>query len=156
MDYIQSESPDGCIFCSKFSESKDRENFILYRGDSGFVMLNIYPYNNGHIMIAPIRHIGDITLLEKKEICEMMCLVQKCVAILSLVYKPGGFNIGMNLGTVAGAGIADHLHIHIVPRWQGDTNFMPVLADTKVMPQCLKNTYECLFGHFSSINNLNK
>jgi ATP adenylyltransferase len=148
MEYIQAEPFSGCLFCQKYSEKKDEENYILFRSSLCFVMLNLYPYNTGHLMVAPVRHVGDITFLFKKEIIDIMDLVQKGVEALKKVYNPEGFNIGLNLGVVAGAGITDHLHIHIVPRWQGDTNFMPVLTDTKVIPQYLHKTYKALLPLF--------
>lgn len=156
IQYLTGEPLPGCLFCQKFSEDNDAKNFILYRGTYGFVMLNIYPYNNGHLMVAPIRHISNITVLREKELGHLMGLVQKGVKVLTAAYQPEGFNIGVNLGAVAGAGIADHLHIHIVPRWQGDTNFMPVLSDTKVMPAYLHKTYDSLLPLFSGITDLQK
>ena len=151
MEYIESESLPGCLFCQKFSENKDIQNYILYRSNSGFLILNIFPYNNGHLMVAPVKHVADITLLNQKEIVDLMRLVQKGVKALTRAYKPDGFNIGLNLGAVAGAGVKDHLHFHIVPRWQGDTNFMPVISDTKIMPQYLHKTYEILLPFFSDV-----
>ncbi len=157
MEYIQGKHLSECLFCQKFSEKDDNTNYILYRGNLGFIILNTYPYNNGHLMVAPIRHIADITLLNEKELCKLMNLVQKGVEGLKEVYNPAGFNIGLNLGEAAGAGITDHLHIHIVPRWQGDTNFMPALCDTRVMPQYLRVTYNALLPFFQKlkINNRN-
>ena len=148
MEYIEAGPQSVCMFCQKFSENRDQENHILYRSDLGFILLNLYPYNNGHLMVAPVRHVGDITRLNKNENMVLMDLVQKGVSVLNKAFKPDGFNIGLNLGAVAGAGITDHLHIHIVPRWQGDTNFMPVLSETKVMPQYLHKTYEILLPLF--------
>ena len=148
MEYIQSEPSSECLFCQKYSEKKDPENYVLYRNELGFILLNLYPYNNGHLMVAPVRHIGDITDLNDKENTHLMNLVQKGVKALTGAYNPQGFNIGLNLGVVAGAGITDHIHIHIVPRWQGDTNFMPMLSETKVMPQYLQKTYKDLLPYF--------
>ena len=148
MEYIQSDPISGCLFCQKHSENSDKQNYILFRSSLCFAILNLYPYNTGHLMVAPVRHVADITNLSKEEMIDIMELVQKGVGALRHVYKPEGFNIGLNLGIVAGAGITDHLHIHIVPRWQGDTNFMPVLADTKIMPQHLQKTYEVLLPLF--------
>lgn len=149
MEYIRSEPLSGCLFCQKYSEKKDEKNYILFRSSLSFLMLNLYPYNTGHLMAAPVRHVGDITSLFKKEIIDIMDLVQRGVRALTKAYKPEGFNVGLNLGVVAGAGITDHLHIHIVPRWQGDTNFMPVLADTKVIPQHLHKIYKALLPLFA-------
>lgn len=148
MEYIQAEPFSGCLFCHKHSDNRDEKNYVLFRTKLCFVILNLYPYNIGHLMVAPVRHVGDITHLSKKEICDMMDSVRKGVIALTEVYKPEGFNIGLNLGVVAGAGITDHLHIHVVPRWQGDTNFMPVLTNTKVIPQYLHKTYKALFPLF--------
>lgn len=133
--------PQGCIFCTKPSEQRDVENHILYRGERCFVMLNLYPYNNGHLMIAPYKHLGSIENLEAQDLAEMMALVQRMLRVFRAAMKPDGFNMGINQGKVAGAGFADHVHYHIVPRWDGDTNFMPVLADIKVMPEHLDRVY---------------
>ena len=146
--YVVNPEGEGCIFCMKPAEQKDDENFLLYRGKKVFVLMNIYPYNNGHLMVAPYRHTGDINELESDELLEMMEVVQKCIRILKEKMHPDGFNIGINLGRVAGAGFEDHIHIHIVPRWNGDTNFMPVLADTKVIPISLQEAYNLLKDGF--------
>jgi ATP adenylyltransferase len=144
MEYVTGDDKPGCIFCYKPEEDRDRENMILKRGKLGFIMLNLYPYNNGHLMIAPYRHVGDLSDLTDDEMLDMMRLVKLGKETLTEAFGPDGFNIGINLGHVAGAGIADHVHIHIVPRWNGDTNFMPVIADIKVMPQALGKTYQVL------------
>ena len=144
MDYIVEKKKKGCIFCKKPKEGKDKENLILYQGDYAFIIMNKFPYNNGHLMVAPYRHVGGICDLTDAEMLAMMKLVRLGVEVLSAAMDPDGFNIGINLGKVAGAGIADHIHVHVVPRWHGDTNFMPVVADTKVMPQALQATYEQL------------
>ncbi len=137
---------DGCIFCTipEQGSEHDRENLLLLRGEHAFVILNRYPYNSGHLMIVPYRHLRDVTLLTPAESAEIMALLQRMVSALTAVYRPEGFNTGMNLGSVAGAGIADHLHMHIVPRWAGDTNFMPVVGQTKVLPEALEQTWERL------------
>jgi len=140
MAYIEMKSPPGCIFCNKPAENRDEENLILYRGETAFVLLNLFPYNNGHLMVAPYRHIASLSDLEDTEHLEMMRLTARCTEWLKAAFGPDGFNIGINLGRVAGAGIEDHLHIHVVPRWNGDTNFMPVVGDTKVLPDSLQNT----------------
>jgi ATP adenylyltransferase len=140
MAYIGVPSPDGCIFCDKPREESDAGNWILCRGRLAFVILNAFPYNNGHLMVAPFRHTADIESLTPEEQAEIFRLTQLCVSLLREAFRPEGFNIGMNLGKVAGAGVADHLHMHIVPRWNGDTNFMPVIADTRVLPDSLDNT----------------
>ena len=139
----------GCIFCVKPQEDRDEENLILYRGERCFVLMNLFPYNNGHLMIAPYAHVPDIERLDAETLTEMMLTAQKSLAALRAAMRPDGFNMGINQGTVAGAGIADHVHFHVVPRWNGDTNFMPVLADTKVMPDYLRNTYRQLKPHFA-------
>jgi len=138
----------GCIFCDKLREERDRENLILARGQRAFVLLNLYPYNSGHLMVAPYVHNGDLVNLEPAVIADVWSLSQRAVAALSAEYQPHGYNLGMNLGRVAGAGIPDHLHLHVVPRWNGDTNFMPVTAETKVLPESLDQTYQRLRRHF--------
>lgn len=139
----------GCIFCVKPQEDRDEENLILYRGARCFVLMNLFPYNNGHLMIAPYAHVPDIEHLDAETLTELMLTAQKSLAALRAALHPDGFNMGINQGASAGAGIADHVHFHIVPRWTGDTNFMPVLADTKVMPDYLRNTYRQLKPYFS-------
>ena len=144
--YIQMERPEGCILCEKPKENKDVQNYILFRGDKNFVILNSYPYNPGHLMVSPYRHVANLEELTKDERQEHFELVSRSIKVLRRVFEPGGFNIGINMGKVAGAGIDDHFHTHIVPRWQGDTNFMPVLADVKVLPEALADTYKKLKG----------
>lgn len=144
IEYIRSEKPKGCILCDKPKQKKDTENYILFHGKLNFVMLNAYPYNPGHLLIAPYRHIGSLTELNEAERNEHFALVSRSIEVLKKTYNPAGYNIGSNLGKVAGAGIDDHFHSHVVPRWQGDTNFIPVLADTRVIPQALKDTYQDL------------
>jgi len=141
MQYIMSEKPEGCIFCDKAAEARDAENLILLRGRSCFVMMNRYPYNNGHLMIAPYVHVDSPTRLPPEAQQEMMALVNICVEVLQEAMSPHGFNVGMNLGASAGAGIKDHIHMHVVPRWVGDTNFMPVLAETHVIVEALEQSY---------------
>jgi ATP adenylyltransferase len=146
MEYIDSarEGEGGCIFCDLPAEGDDEKNYILARSEKAFAVLNKFPYNSGHLMIAPFRHVGDVEELEDEEALAMHELLQKSLKALTEAMKPDGFNIGMNLGRVAGAGIPDHLHWHVVPRWSGDTNFMPVIAETKVLPELLSDTYEKL------------
>jgi len=136
----------GCIFCAKpaAGPAHDRANLLLWRGEQAFVILNLYPYNSAHLMVVPYRHLHDVTRLTAAECAEIMALLQRMVAALTAEYGPQGFNAGMNLGEVAGAGIADHLHLHVVPRWAGDTNFMPVVSQTKVLPEALAQTYDRL------------
>jgi ATP adenylyltransferase len=148
MEYILSPKPDGCIFCDKPEQDTDRENFILYRGKTCFVIMNYYPYNNGHLMIVPYRHLGNFEDLNPQEHAEMMALLSTSTKIIKKLMNPEGLNIGMNLGKTAGAGIDDHLHFHIVPRWNGDTNFMPVVGHTKVLAQGLHETYDLLKPHY--------
>ncbi len=140
IEYLTKEREDGCIFCKKPKEKKDRRNLILYRGKSGFIIMNRYPYSNGHLMAVPYRHIRELTQLNQKERLELMNLTTRCVEILK-DFKTEGFNIGMNIGKAAGAGIDDHVHFHVVPRWSGDTNFMPVIGNIKVIPEYLDQSY---------------
>ena len=134
----------GCLFCEKVKEKKDEENYILFRGKHCMVMLNAYPYNNGHLMIAPYRHIASLEELKKGEAQEMMDVLFEMIKVIKEVMHPEGFNIGINLGRAGGAGIADHLHLHIVPRWVGDSNFMLTLSKTKVISEALSETYRKL------------
>lgn len=134
----------GCIFCDKPPEDRDADNLIVERGPTCFVILNAFPYNNGHLMVVPYRHVNHPGLLQPEELTEIMGTAARMTGLLSEISHPDGYNIGMNVGSAAGAGIAAHLHLHVVPRWNGDTNFMPVLADTKVMPQTLQQVWEKL------------
>ena len=144
MSYIGGERPTGCVFCAKVAEQRDEENLVLYRGKLAFVLLNLYPYNSGHTMVVPYLHTGDFAGLPADVSADVMALTQRTVHALQAEYDPDGFNIGLNLGQIAGGSISDHLHVHIVPRWGGDTNFMPVTADTKVLPETLDQTYRRL------------
>jgi ATP adenylyltransferase len=144
------EGKRDCFLCRVPAESDDQANLLLYRGRRVFVVLNRYPYNTGHLMIAPYAHTADFPGLDAETAGEFMAMTQRCVALLGAEYRPGGFNAGMNLGAVAGAGEADHLHMHVVPRWGGDTNFMPALADVKVMPETLEQTYLRLRPRFDA------
>jgi len=146
--YIQMEKPQGCILCDKPKENDDALNYILYRGKKNFIIMNCYPYNGGHLMVAPYRHIAGLEELTDEELHEHFETVRRSITVLKKVFKPDGFNTGMNIGRVAGAGIDGHIHTHIVPRWQGDTNFMPILGDTKVINEALTETYEKLKGKF--------
>jgi ATP adenylyltransferase len=141
----------GCVFCAKVSETKDRENLILHRGKSCFVILNLFPYNNGHLMVIPYAHVAELGAIDGEtsgELWKLLCRAQKA---LREAFHPDGFNIGINLGRTAGAGIDTHLHAHIVPRWNGDTNFMSVVGDTKVISQDLGSTYDALLPVFRSL-----
>jgi ATP adenylyltransferase len=133
--------PPGCIFCTQPAAQRDDEYHIVYRGKHCFIMLNRYPYNNGHLMVAPYQHRGELEQLATETLTELMTLSQLALKALHLVMKPDGFNMGFNQGKAAGAGFAEHIHFHIVPRWSGDTNFMPILADIKVIPDHLDNVY---------------
>ena len=146
--YIETSKPEGCILCEKPAENNDARNYILYRGEKNFVILNSYPYNPGHLMVVPYRHVSSPEELNKAERNEHYEIVSLCTNVLRQVLNPGGFNVGMNIGKAAGAGIEDHIHTHIVPRWQGDTNFMPVLDDVRVIPEALADTYQKLKGKF--------
>ncbi len=148
IEYIQMEKPEGCILCNKPEQNNDTLNYILYRGEKNFVMLNAYPYNPGHLMIAPYRHTASIEELTDEELKEHFEIARRSTSILRQVFNPGGFNLGINLGRIAGAGIDSHFHTHIVPRWQGDTNFMPVIADVRVVPEALSETYQKLKDRF--------
>jgi len=146
IEYIRSPKHGGCIFCDFPKENRDRERLILYRGRYSFIIMNNYPYNPGHVMVAPYRHVGHWEELNDEELMDMMRLTKLSVRAIKEAMHPDGFNIGVNIGEVAGAGIAGHVHVHIVPRWNGDTNFMPVISDTKVIPQALEETYDELKG----------
>jgi len=140
--YISSPKSGSCPFCD--AQNKTNESHLLYSDSLSTVILNKYPYTGGHILISPHRHIAELEELSVDESTDIFSLARASVSALKAAFKPDGFNIGMNLGTSAGAGIADHLHLHVVPRWDGDTNFMPVLADTKVLSSHLDETYEIL------------
>jgi len=138
---LEVDKTEGCIFCEKWGEGRDEESLLIYRGTHCFVILNLFPYNNGHLMIVPVRHVADLSDLLDEEKLEVVQLTERAMKALRQVMGPEGFNVGMNVGRVAGAGIEDHLHVHIVPRWSGDTNFMSVLGDTKVISESLKSCY---------------
>lgn len=137
-------SEGGCIFVDLPAKDNDRENLLLYRGKRAFVMLNAFPYTNGHLMVAPYRHTADMDLLDDDELLEINKLVALAVRWIKAAYGPDGFNIGVNLGKAAGAGIPTHIHWHIVPRWNGDTNFMTTVGDVRVLPQSLDDSYDRL------------
>jgi ATP adenylyltransferase len=144
IEYITGPKTGECIFCAAAAGRDDGGEHVVERGDRCFTMLNAFPYASGHVMVAPYRHVGDLDAAEDRELLEIMRLARRAVAALRDVMAPDGFNAGFNLGEVAGAGYADHLHLHVVPRWRGDTNFMPVTADTRVLSQALDATYEAL------------
>ncbi|HUP27086.1 MAG TPA: HIT domain-containing protein [Chloroflexia bacterium] len=144
----------GCIFCdrARLPESYDRSNLIVLRAERNFVILNLYPYNSAHLMVVPYEHTASLDSLPADTLSEMMSLVQRMLKAIAAEYNPEGFNIGMNLGKPAGAGVADHLHMHVVPRWAGDTNFMPVVGGTKVMPELLERTLDRLQARLKNID----
>ena len=156
LQYILANKEKGCIFCLKPNENDDEKHLILHRSKLGFVIMNIFPYNNGHLMVVPFRHTNDMNALTDEEKLELMDLLIVSQRALSEIMAPHGFNIGMNLGQVAGAGVKDHLHFHIVPRWNGDTNFMPVLGETKVISEGLEQTYRKLKPIFEKLANKQK
>src|SRR4030042_3968668 len=131
---IESIREEGCIFCNKPEAGDDSASLILYRGEKSFIIMNLYPYNTGHVMVSPFRHVGGLEDLDEYELKELMELAILAVKAIKKEMQPQGFNLGINLGKGAGAGFDEHIHLHIVPRWQGDTNFMPIVADAKVMP----------------------
>jgi len=153
MEYITGDKTDAsaensCVFCVGSSTQQDEQRQILHRGELAFVVMNRFPYSNGHLLVVPYRHladIGELSVDERAEMFELVCLAQQA---LQEVMNPQGFNLGMNLGAAAGAGIAAHLHWHVVPRWQGDTNFMPVIGELRVIPQHFQRTYELLLAAF--------
>ncbi len=151
IDYILSDKRGGCIFCDKPREAEDRHNLILLRGEFHFIIMNAYPYNNGHMMVVPYRHTPTLAGWSVQERGEMMELADLAVEVLRRTIAPDGFNIGINMGQVAGAGIAEHIHLHIVPRWNGDTNFMPVLSSTRVIPEHITATYDKLRATFEEM-----
>ena len=152
MDYIESSKEPGCVFCEKSQSKKDKKNLVLYRGMETFILMNLYPYTNGHLMIAPYLHTSDVNELTEIANKEIMQFAKDCFNILKSKLGAEGFNFGANLGKVAGAGIDQHIHYHIVPRWSGDTNFMPVISETKIMIEKLNKTWERLKPEFSQIN----
>ena len=149
IEYIRQPKGDGCVFCSALEAKADRENLLLLRGDRVFLLMNRYPYTGGHLLIAPYRHLEHLKDMTPEERLEMTDLTIEAVEILKAELKPDGLNLGYNLGTAAGAGLKDHIHQHIVPRWIGDTNFMPVISDVRVMPQALMEQYDALYPLFN-------
>lgn len=137
-----------CVFCRLAKETLDLENFILHRAKYSYIVLNIYPYMSGHLLIIPFEHLSLLSILPKEASDEMMDLTKLCQVTLEKEYKPQGFNIGMNLGQAAGAGVAAHLHMHIMPRWFGDINFTTTIAETRILPEMLENTYQRLKPYF--------
>lgn len=145
MAYLtNAEKPEGCVFCRKLAEEKDAENLLVYRGRHAAIIMNLYPYNTGHLMVIPYQHVSSTEELDRDTLMEMMELVNLCIRILRRTMHPDGFNVGINIGRAAGAGIAEHVHIHIVPRWTGDSNFLTILGQTRVIPELLEDTYRRL------------
>ena len=140
------KAPAGCVFCSARDNRDDRKDLVLERGEHAYLILNAYPYASGHLMAVVNRHLGALTGADTGELTDMMRLVQLAIGALAAEYRPDGFNVGLNQGRAAGAGIEDHLHIHVVPRWNGDANFVSVIGDTRVLPETLQTTWERLKG----------
>jgi ATP adenylyltransferase len=152
MEYIGSKQPEGCLFCRVLAAppSEDEANLVVWRPQGGVVLLNRFPYNNGHLMVAPAAHVPSLTDLDDEQSLQLMWALRRSLTVLERELAPEGFNVGVNLGKVAGAGIPDHVHVHVVPRWNGDTNFMPVLGETKVINQHLASSWAELSGAFGS------
>ena len=147
MQYITSDKKGGgCVFCDLPAENNDRDNLIVVRSDHSFIILNAYPYTSGHLVVVPFRHVASLEELDEHTLLDLSLLTNRATAALRRVMKPAGFNLGANIGKAAGAGIADHFHLHVVPRWVGDSNFMPAIADTRLLPQMLLDTYDQLIA----------
>ncbi len=153
MEYILTEfnKPQSCIFCEFPPKNNDEKYLIVYRSEKSFVILNKYPYNNGHAMVVPYQHTGDLTELDGETLLDIQLTIKKTIEMMKVTIIPQGFNIGMNLGRVGGAGIDEHLHYHIVPRWNGDTNFMPILGDTKIVSEGLSATWKRFMEGFDNL-----
>jgi ATP adenylyltransferase len=152
MEYIENSKEDGCVFCNAQEQEDGAENLIAYRGERAYVILNRYPYTSGHLMVIPLLHRPNLEELDSDIRAEMMELTTRCMTVLRNVYNPQGFNVGVNIGEAAGAGVKEHVHIHIVPRWMGDTNFMSSVGATRVLPEALEDTYKRVkeaFGLYS-------
>jgi len=148
MKYLTHTKDEGCFLCTAAGSKSSAEHLVLARASHCFAILNKYPYNTGHLMVAPFEHLADLDEVDEHVVGEMMQLVRRCIAALRETMKPQGFNFGANLGAAAGAGVPGHLHLHVVPRWGGDTNFMPVVAGSKILPETLDQTYERLRTQF--------
>ena len=149
LEYIKGPKGGECIFCVGPDSGDDRAKYVVRRGEHCFAILNKYPYNNGHLMVAPFRHVPSIEELNEAELLELMTLTQESLAALREAYQPEGFNLGVNQGKIAGAGVEDHVHMHVVPRWGADTNYMPVIGDTRVLPQSLDDSFDDITRAFS-------
>lgn len=154
MEYVKSpkDEGDGCVFCTRAEADNDRKNLILYRGKHNFIIMNLYPYNNAHLMVVPFSHVSDTFSLDDEVLSEMITLADKSMQLLKEFLNPQGFNFGANIGAAGGAGIEEHVHFHVIPRWTGDTNFMPVIGQTKVMVQGIHETYDDLKPLFDKLN----
>ena len=150
LDYIRGEKPGGCIFCDKPAAGDDAENYVVHRGERCFVILNAFPYNNGHLMVSPFRHVPSIEELDPPALLELMTMAQESLGALRRAYGPEGFNLGINQGKVAGAAVENHVHLHVVPRWGGDTNFMSSVGGVRVLPQSLDETAAELRERFAA------
>jgi ATP adenylyltransferase len=152
MTYIEEESPrSGCLFCQQIDPENDQDDFVLHRGEHSFVMLNRYPYTNGHMMIVPFKHVASIEELDQECLTELMVLTNSAIKSLRMVYGAENFNLGVNIGEAAGAGIVDHVHLHLLPRWSGDTNFMATTSQTRVIPEALQITYDRLLAAWNEL-----
>ena len=151
LEYILGPKPDSCVFCLPPHVDEDEERLVLHRGQWNFVIMNKYPYNNGHLMVTPYRHVMNLCDLSAEEATETMRLLQSCTAILQKCFSPQGVNIGLNLGEAAGAGIREHMHFHLVPRWNGDSSFMAILDEVRVVPEHLRGTYATLKPFFAGL-----
>ena len=147
--YVSTADPsDACIFCARAAEDRDADNYIVHRGKRNFVILNLYPYTSGHLMVAPYEHVATIEEAAEETVQELMLLAREACRHLRTLYRPRGLNLGMNIGECAGAGVAGHIHMHVLPRWAGDANFMTVVGETRVMPEEISETYRKLAGEF--------
>jgi ATP adenylyltransferase len=152
MEYVAAGNEDGeCIFCPGNDRSHDEERLILSVGDRSVILMNRFPYINGHLLVAPVRHVSSLDALTDKEKLDIITMVERAVRILTKAMNPGGFNVGLNLGRIAGAGVEDHIHFHVVPRWSGDTNYMTVIGDVRVIPEHIRATYNKLLPLFHDV-----
>ena len=153
INYIREQKENGCVFCLKQKSTDDKHSLILSRGDHSFVLMNLYPYNNSHLLISPYKHVATTDQLNIETLNEIIWFANESMIIIKENFNADGYNFGANIGSAGGAGIADHIHFHVVPRWNGDTNFMPVIGETKVQVQDLQQTYDELIIHFDKIIN---
>jgi ATP adenylyltransferase len=151
LQYILGKKPKGCVLCSIAKKKTDKKNYILSRRKFSYIVLNKYPYNNGHIMVVPYKHTGDLNKLSSATLLEVIEGVTEATNLLKKAFKPSGFNVGINIGKAAGAGIEKHLHFHVVPRWEADTNFLPIMSGVRTLPDSLDNTYRKLANTMSSL-----